>query len=100
MDLEIGSMRDKLLRIRQIIRDGMLKPYELSGEQELAIIHYINANADHLREVSLRMVSKIADIVKAKPDNWVDWVEQTTLTKESKFKRLYEKKMTKKSQDS
>jgi hypothetical protein len=92
LDLEIGSLRDKLLRIKQIVRDGMLTPYDFSPQQESDIVAFTTDNAEYLREVSLRMVKKIADFVKADPAGWYEMAEATCLTKEAKFKRLMEKK--------
>jgi hypothetical protein len=92
LDLEIGSLRDKLLRIKQVVRDGMLTPYEFTAVQESEIVAFTMDNAEFLREVSLRMVKKIADFVKADPAGWYEMAEATCLTKEAKFKRLLEKK--------
>lgn len=91
LDLEIGSMRDKLLRIRQVVRDGMLNSYEFTKEQESLILDFVIGNADYLREVSLRMIKKIADFVKSEPNNWQAMAEATCLLKEAKFKRLVER---------
>lgn len=92
LDLEIGSMRDRLLRIKQIVRDGMLEPFKFTALQEQEIVAFVVDNAQYLREVSLRMVKKIADFVKVDPLGWYDMAEATCLTREAKFKRLYEKK--------
>ena len=92
LDLEIGSKRDKMLRIKQIIRDGMLTPYDFSQDEEQAIQSFISDNADYLRELSLRMVKKIADFVKADPEGWHAMAESTCLQREAKFKRLVEKR--------
>ena len=92
LDLEIGSMRDRLLRIRQVIRDGMLEPYEFSEEQVQMLIKYVYDNHEYLRDVSLRMAKKIADWMKVDPSNWQAMTEATCLLKEAKFKRLLEKK--------
>lgn len=92
LDLEIGSLRDKLLRIRQIVRDGMLTPYNFTAEQESAVLDFIVDNAEYLREVSLRMVKKVADFVKADPVGWLEMAEATCLQREAKFKRLLSKR--------
>ena len=92
LDLEIGSLRDKLLRIRQIVRDGMLTPYNFTAEQESAVLDFIVDNAEYLREVSLRMVKKVADFVKADPVGWLEMAEATCLQREAKFKRLLAKR--------
>lgn len=94
LDLEISSLRDRLLRIKQIVRDGMLRPYDFTVEQEDAIVEFTIKNAEYLREVSLRMVKKLADLVKMDEKNWYETAEATLLTKEAKFRRLYEKKFT------
>ena len=92
LDLEIGSMRDKLLRIKQVVMDGMLTPYEFTQEQEAEIIAFVIDNAEYLREVSLRMVKKIADWVKVDPAAWYETAEATCLTKEAYFKRMLDKR--------
>lgn len=92
LDLEIGSMRDKLLRIKQIVRDGMLAPFDFTAQQEADVVAFVMDNSEYLREVSLRMVKKVADFVKADPIGWYEMAEATCLTKDAKFKRLYERK--------
>jgi len=94
LDLEIGSLRDKLLRIKQIVRDGMLAPYLFSPAEEAQVLAFVLDNAEYLREVSLRMVKKIADFVKADPVGWMEMAEATTLQRDAKFKRLLAKKQT------
>jgi len=89
LDLEIGSQRDRLLRIKQIVGDGMLKPYDLNPAEEQEIVDYIFDNADHMRELSLRMVKKIADLRKAQPHSWKAFVENTCLKRGAKFQRMY-----------
>lgn len=92
LDLEIGSLRDKLLRIKQIVRDGMLANYNFSSQEEKQVVDFVFDNSEYLREVSLRMVKKVADFVKADPTGWREMAEATCLTKEAKFKRLVENK--------
>ena len=70
IDLEMDSVDDKFLRIDQIIRDGMLKEYGFSKEFEKEIVDFMHENAGRLREISLRMVLKIADLAKMNFDNW------------------------------
>jgi hypothetical protein len=92
LDLEIGSLRDKLLRIKQIIRDGMLTPYNFSPKEEADVLEFVLGNSEYLREVSLRMVKKVADFVKADPTGWMEMAEATCLQRDAKFKRLLEKR--------
>lgn len=92
LDLEIGSLRDKLLRIKQIVRDGMLTSYNFSAAEEKAVLDFVFDNSEYLREVSLRMVKKIADFVRTDPKCWQEMAEATCLQREAKFKRLVAKK--------
>lgn len=92
LDLEIGSTRDKLLRIKQIIRQGMLDPYDFTAQQQETIVDFVFDNAEYLREISLRMVKKIADFVKSSPSDWENMAVSTCLVREAKFKRLVEKR--------
>lgn len=92
MDLEIGSLRDQILRIRQVVRDGMLAPYSFHSSQEQEILDFVINNKEYLREVSLRMVKKVADFVASDPLDWHEMAEATCLTKEAKFKRLLAKR--------
>lgn len=92
MDLEISSLRDQLLRIKQVMRDGMLGPYGFEHTQEVAIWDFVKDNSEYLREVSLRMVKKIADFVKTDPKGWEEMAESTCLQREAKFKRLLMKR--------
>jgi len=92
LDLGISSQRDQLLRIKQIVHSGMLRDFAFSQETEDTIVEYIIDNADYLRELSLRTVRKLADIVKMKPTGWETFTEATLLRREAKFKRLLDAK--------
>lgn len=88
LDLEISSDRDKLLRIKQIVRGGMLKEYDFSPQEEEDIVSFVMDNSQWLREISLRIVKKIADFAKAMPGAWYEVAEATTLKREAKYQRL------------
>jgi hypothetical protein len=70
LDLTIDTPREKILRIRQIINDGMLDRYGFDDEVQSEIIEFISTNMQRLRELSLRMVLKIADLRASFPGNW------------------------------
>jgi hypothetical protein len=70
LDLTIDTPREKILRIRQIVADGMLERYDFEDDAEEEIIQFILDNQQRLRELSLRMVLKIADLRASFPDNW------------------------------
>ncbi|SVB05017.1 uncharacterized protein METZ01_LOCUS157871 [marine metagenome] len=79
IDLTIDTIREKLLRINQIVRDGMLKPYDLPQGTEKKVVDWVWDHKRRLREISLRTVLKIADLAKAFPDIWESMAEQTVL---------------------
>ena len=79
IDLTIDTLREKLLRIEQIVKDGMLNSYALPDSVTEDIVAYIKDHKRRLREVSLRTVLKIADLAKAFPDTWRDMASSTVL---------------------
>ena len=79
MDLTIDTERDKMLRIRQVIQDGMLNVYKLTDEVKEEIVDFVDINKSRLRELSLRTVLKVADLAKAFPDNWEAYAENTVM---------------------
>jgi hypothetical protein len=72
IDLQMDTSREKILRIKQIITDGMLDKYEFDKPDEVRneLVSFIDENQTKLRELSLRMVLKLADLRKSFPENW------------------------------
>ena len=81
IDLTIHSEREKMLRIKQIVSDGMLNEYDFTEAQTTAIIEFIDANKKRLRELSLRTVLKTADLVRSFPGDKWQRVAQISLMK-------------------
>ena len=80
LDLTIDTEREKLLRIKQVVRDAdMLASYDLSDEAKAEVVEFINVNSKRMRELSLRMVLKVADIRVSMPNNWKAVVEVTCM---------------------
>ena len=82
LDLTIDTERDKMLRIRQVYRDadpGLFVDYGFSKEQEETILNFMWDNHTRLREISLRMTLKIADLVKISPNNWMSLAKATCM---------------------
>ena len=79
LDLTIDTEREKMLRIKQIVKDGMLDEYQISQEKKDDIVEFIDINKKRLRELSLRTVLKIADLAKAFPDRWEAMAENTVM---------------------
>ena len=82
LDLTINTERDKMLRIKQVHRDadpGLFVDYGFDKEQEETILNFMWDNHTKLREVSLRMTLKIADLVKISPTNWQNLARATCM---------------------
>jgi len=80
LDLTLDTMRDKLLRIKQIASDGVLfADYDFEPATCDDIIDFMHTNKDRLREVSLRMALKIADLRQMSMNNWKRLAETTCM---------------------
>ena len=83
IDLTIDTERDKLLRIRQVDRDadgGLFKDYRFDDGIGEEILDFMEKNVKRLRELSIRMALKIADLRKISPKNWKVLAESTCMT--------------------
>ena len=70
LDLTMDSSRDKFLRCKQIVADGnMLNEYGFSKEEVEGLIQFMEDHKEQLNEISLRMVTKLADLKKMS-DDW------------------------------
>jgi hypothetical protein len=81
LDLTVDTERDKMLRIKQVHRDadgGLFAEYDFTQEQTDEIMSFIDANCNKLREVSLRMCLKVADLVKISA-NWRELAKATCM---------------------
>jgi hypothetical protein len=81
LDLTVDTERDKMLRIKQVHRDadgGLFAEYDFTQEQTDEIMSFIDTNCNKLREVSLRMCLKIADLVKISA-NWRELAKATCM---------------------
>jgi len=80
LDLTLDTMRDKILRIKQIAKDGVLfEGYDFEPETQDSIFEFMETNQTRLREMSLRMALKIADLRKLSPGNWKRLSETTCM---------------------
>ena len=73
LDLTIDSQRDKLLRIEQVVRDHNMfeeNDYEFDDATKAEVINFIKDNANRMRELSLRMVLKVASLRASMPHRW------------------------------
>jgi len=79
MDLTIDSDKDKVLRIKQVVQDGMLDERKLDDEVKTDIMDFVDINKNRLRELSLRTVLKVADLAEAFPNKWEAMAENTVM---------------------
>lgn len=79
VDLQMDTEREKVLRIKQITKDGMLDSYNFENGEEEEVIQFIDDQKAKLRELSLRTVLKIADLRKSFPTNWKNMAEVTVM---------------------
>ena len=79
IDLTIDTDREKMLRIQQIVKDGMLDEYKLEEEVVQDIVDFVDINKNRLRELSLRTILKVADLAKAFPTKWEAMAENTVM---------------------
>jgi len=69
LDLAMKTKRDYFLRIKQVVADGMLDD-DLERDQQEVLVSFIEDNMDRLRELSLRMVIKLAGLMSMNPTGW------------------------------
>ena len=80
LDLTLDTMRDKILRIKQIARSGALfEEMDIGQIGQDEIIEFMDKNKNRLREMSLRMAIKIAQLYKSFPSNWQAMSETTCM---------------------
>ena len=71
LDLGIKNKRDYIVRIKQVLRAGMLDDV-LCVDDKTEIVAFIEDNMDRMRELSLRMVKKLADLMLMDRAGWKD----------------------------
>jgi len=80
IDLQMDTNREKILRIKQVVNDaGMLDHYEFEQVTKDEIVGFIVENQDRLRELSLRMVLKVADLRNSFPNSWKAMAKTTCM---------------------
>jgi len=81
VDLEMDTEREKMLRIKQIVGDGMLEHYNFSEDEKDEVVEFLDDNKSRLRELSLRTVLKVADLRKSFKDRWKDMANVTVMAR-------------------
>lgn len=70
LDLGMNTRRDYMVRIQMVVEEGMLKDLGLNQADGSELINFIETNVDHLRELSLRMVVKLANLMRMDKSDW------------------------------
>lgn len=71
MDLGINTEREKLIHLKNVVqRSNMLAAYNFTPKEKAEVVDFINQHANKLRELSLRMCLKVADLRKSMPHKW------------------------------
>lgn len=82
LDLTMDSMRERILRIKQVACNcNLFENYRFTKTQEQEILNFMEENKNKLNEMSLRMAVKIADLVKMNPTTWKRIAAVTTLSR-------------------
>jgi replicative DNA helicase len=80
LDLTLDTMRDKILRIKQIAKDGALfTDMDLEQIAQDEVIAFMETNQTKLREMSLRMAIKVAQLRKSFPNSWTRMAQTTCM---------------------
>jgi hypothetical protein len=79
VDLQMDTDREKCLRIKQIVQDGMLDSYEFEDIAKDEVVDFVMENRSKMRELSLRTVLKVADLRKSFTTNWKSMAEVTVM---------------------
>jgi hypothetical protein len=77
IDLAMKTRRDYMVRIKQVLKMGLLKSQGLNSQQEDDVVAFLDKNQDRLRELSLRMAIKIGNLRKMGNPNWASMAKVT-----------------------
>jgi len=70
LDLDLKTDRDKMARINLLVNEGMLNRYGFTHSQQSELMRFVREYQTQFRELSPRMVSKLADLMKADTHTW------------------------------
>ena len=80
LDLTVHTEREKMLRIEDVVvNQGMLQTMGVTYDEGLEVMDFVRKNASRLNELSIRMVVKLIELVKARGDS-SDWQEFASVT--------------------
>lgn len=76
IDLAMKTKRDYMIRIKQVIGQGLLSNIGLSDKQTADVVAFIDDNKNNLRELSLRIALKIGKL-RMMGDRWAQIAKVT-----------------------
>jgi len=86
LDLTINTERDKMLRVKQVHEDaskdtvgGLFSSYDFQGNEAEEILDFMWENRSKMREISLRMSLKIADLFRIDSNDWKMLARETCM---------------------
>lgn len=80
LDLTLNTMRDRILRIKQVANtSNLFDGYDFDENDQKEIVEFMEVNQNKLREVTLRMAIKIADLRKSFPSKWKTLAQTTCM---------------------
>ena len=80
LDMELDTMRERLLRIQQVVREtGMLDRYCFTTEEQEELLNWVHINQTTLREVSLRTLIKASQLKVSFKDDWRMFASNTLI---------------------
>jgi len=83
LDLTLDTIRDRMLRCKQVLAEGeLMKDYMFSKQKQEELMSFMWDNKDKLNEISLRMITKIADLAKMS-DDWQKLANVTCMKRSS-----------------
>lgn len=80
LDLAMKTKRDYVVRIKQVVfGKGMLTREGFTDLESLEIVDFVEQNTDKLRELSLRMVVKLAGLFRMNRKSWKELAAVTCM---------------------
>lgn len=88
MNLDISNQRDILRRIRQIMKDGLLRDRALKKGVEDELYLFVEEFANDLDKLDLRTVIKLADLYQTNSTNWRELAVHTLMKPGAKWRLM------------
>ena len=93
MNLDISNQRDILRRIRQIMKDGLLRDRGLPKGVDDQLYAFVDEFASDLDKLDLRTVIKLADLYQTNVQNWRELAVHTLMKPSAKWRLMKQLKL-------